>query len=359
MKIGIFTFHFVHNYGAVLQAFGLQEHLKSMGHEVYIVDYRPRYLCDTYKMFSLNRIPSGSLLCRLKFLLREVLTIPVRFYRYIRFNRFIKDHLLLDDFDGSGQDYQCFIFGSDQIWNPMITNGIDDVFVGNFSGAHRAKLVAYAASVGSLQNLSTMDSNKLMHYTNRFEMLSCREIELTNFLKLNLSKDVFTVLDPVLMAGKEPFQKLLPAKSKKKKPYLLLFSLSANELLREFSYNLAVTKGLIVIEVLSDQISLLSFKVKHSLPVPYFLDYINNAEVVVTSSFHGTALSILFEKEFYFSQTDKPSSERVLNLLRILGLEDRVVYKPTEMNTKTINYAAVNNILEKERILSRIFLSSI
>ena len=51
MKIGILTFHCAINYGAVLQAYGLQETLKSMGHEVYVIDYRPKYLIKPYRLF--------------------------------------------------------------------------------------------------------------------------------------------------------------------------------------------------------------------------------------------------------------------------------------------------------------------
>ena len=55
MKIGIFTFHCAQNYGAVLQAYGLQEYLISQGHDVYIIDYRPDYLIAPYKIFSFKK----------------------------------------------------------------------------------------------------------------------------------------------------------------------------------------------------------------------------------------------------------------------------------------------------------------
>lgn len=54
MKIGILTFHCAHNYGAVLQAYGLQEYLRSQGHETYIIDYRPGYLTRNYKAFNIR-----------------------------------------------------------------------------------------------------------------------------------------------------------------------------------------------------------------------------------------------------------------------------------------------------------------
>ena len=56
MKIGILTFHRAHNYGAVLQAYALQEVLKNCGHDVEIIDYKNPYLLNVYKWFSLKRI---------------------------------------------------------------------------------------------------------------------------------------------------------------------------------------------------------------------------------------------------------------------------------------------------------------
>ena len=48
MKLGILTFHSAHNYGAVLQAFGLQEYLRSRGHDALVIDYRPGYITNCY-----------------------------------------------------------------------------------------------------------------------------------------------------------------------------------------------------------------------------------------------------------------------------------------------------------------------
>ena len=47
MKIGILTFHSAHNYGAVIQCYGLQQYLTSLGHQVFVIDYRPHYF-DSY-----------------------------------------------------------------------------------------------------------------------------------------------------------------------------------------------------------------------------------------------------------------------------------------------------------------------
>ena len=57
MKLGILTFHSVDNYGAVLQAFALQMYLKTLGHDVEIIDYRPSYFHPKRVSRPLNTSP--------------------------------------------------------------------------------------------------------------------------------------------------------------------------------------------------------------------------------------------------------------------------------------------------------------
>ena len=50
MRVGIITFHFAWNYGAVLQCLALSETLKEMGHEICVINYRPRYHVNQYSV---------------------------------------------------------------------------------------------------------------------------------------------------------------------------------------------------------------------------------------------------------------------------------------------------------------------
>lgn len=62
MKIGIITFQCAHNYGAVLQAYALKEYLKTLGHSVNIINYRPRYIVNAYKKIILEIGYQGTLI---------------------------------------------------------------------------------------------------------------------------------------------------------------------------------------------------------------------------------------------------------------------------------------------------------
>ena len=89
MKIGILTFHCAHNYGAVLQCYALQEILKSSGHDVEIIDYRPNYLINPYKVFYIRRFISHSPIKIIKAWINEFLIIKHRMKRYQAFQSLI------------------------------------------------------------------------------------------------------------------------------------------------------------------------------------------------------------------------------------------------------------------------------
>ena len=151
MKIGLLTFHCAHNYGAVLQCYALQETLISMGHEVEVINYRPKYLIASYKRFELHRFISLNLINSLKNSIKEALLAGRRFRRYKAFEEFITNRLNLSERVNANNipsKYDIYIIGSDQIWNPKITKGFDSVYWGQFKfPKERRRYIAYAASM--------------------------------------------------------------------------------------------------------------------------------------------------------------------------------------------------------------------
>lgn len=359
MRIGIITFHAVHNYGAVLQAYGLQEFLKSQGHEVYIVDYRPQYLTEVYKPLSLNRAFVGNSSQCLKLLFREFLVYPIKKRREKHFNAFVNDNLHLCTLDKSdvNNSFEVFVFGSDQIWNPIICKGLDPIFLGNFTATKGRLLISYAASLGSINYLNEEQRRELIDRLSRFSAISCRELVLSKFISKSLGRKVETVLDPVLLAGRTYYDKIA-TRINGVKPYLLLFTLSLNNNARQVAYNIAAKKNLQVVEIMSFQTTIKDSNILQSVSVPDFLGYIRSADYVVTSSFHGTAFSLLFGKELYYVPDDTNTGERGINLLKMVGLGDRVWNNSCGFNVLQIDYNSVFSILEMERIKSIEFIKT-
>lgn len=354
MKIGILTFHCAINFGAVLQAFGLFQYLRSLGHDVSVIDYRPDYLIRQYRSFYSKRIKEGrSKKLRLFFLLREVLALHVRYGREKLFRRFIKDHLHLSplQLDDKANDFDAFVFGSDQIWNRTITQS-DAVFWGNAPAFEGKRRIAYAASAGSVNALD----EDAMSNLERFDAVSVREKSLADYLKSFTTKKIDTVLDPVLLAGKEFFSAI--ATTKQRSPYLLYFSLEGDDNLRPIVERLAKKRNLELIEVRSYNICFTKRNVKNVLSINDFLGLFLYADFVVTKSFHGTAFSILFERDFMVYYDGQEVPERMHNLLNALGLGNhlRHIDEPS-IASFPINWKDVNDRLEQMRISSRQFLA--
>lgn len=324
MKIGIFTFHGAINYGAVLQAYGLQEYLKSLGHEVRIIDYRPDYLMSQHRMFRWHYKNDSSLMMNVTWLIRECFVLPIRFIRKLKFSRFINKYLNLYSWNADLNVFDVFVFGSDQIWNPTITGGFDNIYFGDFPAARDKILVTYGASVGNIQHLSRHDSIYFKSKLLPFHYVTVREKSLADFLKIECDIIAKVVPDPVLLAGKGIYDNLAIA-AKEKSPYLLLFTLGRYDYAANCAYEIAKQKQLKIIEVVSSHESIFNTNVKQTLAPDEFLGYLKNASFVVTSSFHGTVFSILFNKSFKVVIGENKNDERIISLLNDRGLLNNLI----------------------------------
>ena len=143
--------------------------------------------------------------------------------------------------------------------------------------------------------------------------------------------NVFITIDPVLLAGKDIFQKIA-VDVKNERPYLLLFTLGRDEYAVKEAYKIAEQKSLDVIEIISSKESLYNRNIKQMLSPTEFLGYVKMAAYVVTSSFHGTVFSILFHKNFNVIGSDKIHGERIIQLLNSIGLLNRFkMYNESEI----------------------------
>lgn len=356
MTIGIITFHCAINYGAILQTYGLQEYLQSLGHTVYIIDYRPDYLLSQYKYF---RPQNHNNLYELStWFIRELLTTPIKWRRKQNFKKFTKKYLNLKyiDFTQNINTFDTFIFGSDQIWNTNITNGYDPIFTGDFEAAKGKRLVVYGASAGDISNISASLIDYLKNVP--YHMIGVREKQLQCFLQQNNIPSQL-VLDPILLAGQSTFKKLIKNRKNRHNKYLLLFTLNREGCAIEYANKIAKEHNFKIIEIISAKESLQNYlKIKQTLSPEDFLEYLWNASYIVTTSFHGTAFSILFKKDFNSIIINK--NERISSLLHLVNLESRIIYNGDKtINTESINYTTVNKKLDKARKESMLFIKNI
>lgn len=359
MKIGILTFHCAHNYGAVLQCYALQEMLKNMGHKVEVIDYRPEYLLAPYRKFSLSRFKRSSLLSIVKACIRESLLLVKRIRRYNAFQTFINKRFNLSP---TVKDkaippfYDVYIMGSDQIWNPKITKGFDPVYFGffNFDKENR-KYISYAASMET-KELDKESKDFIEKALMNFDAVSVREAQLKTLLQPLTGKDIELVLDPTLLAYKKIWD-AIAIRPKINKKYILVYQVRYNVNTIRIARQLAKDINAEIIEVTSALRICFSNKSRQNVSPEEFLGWIKNADCVITTSFHGTAFSVIFNRPFYCIKLNDGGDTRSASLLKSIGLENRLIDKSENPAFSPIDYSEANKRLEYLQSISTAFLT--
>lgn len=355
MKIGILTFHCVQNYGAVLQAFALQEFLKARKHLVCIIDYRPEYLADT------TRLAPKSLRSRPVRLAKHMVKSVADFGGRLKFRAFVRSRLSLCPFSPESLGgFDAILFGSDQIWNTDLTKGVDKVFWGLFPVRPGVKRIAYAASAGAGERKAARIPD-VVSALQRFDAVSVRELSLKQVIQPLTHKPVAFVLDPTLLVPGRVLMRLTDAHSPCAVPYVLVYEVCplpetlvlAKHLARQIGEEAVVVKpgatsgrrgGVLYVNGIGPE---------------DLLTYIRFARCVVTTSYHGTALSISFSKDFYTVRVNEGIDSRASSLLDSLGLQGRLIGKTDAPELTAVDYERAGALLAERRTQSENFLAAL
>lgn len=359
MKIGILTFHRALNYGAVLQCYALQETLRSEGHKVEVIDYRPNCVERYRKLFNWDEWKNFSIASRIK----RLLFAPLYVYNTIRavsaFDSFIANYLQtskrVKGIDDIPNNYDAIVFGSDQIWSPQICEGCDPVYWGQFKKG-KTIFVTYAPSYGGHNIITDRDKVTIKDHIKVFDALSTREGSLRDCLSGLTDKPVRMVLDPTLLASREVFDKI--AVKPHEENYVLLFTVEEVSGAYEFAKQIAEEKGINKVIKLTaiPNVRNMEDDVRSAVTPGEFCGYFKYARYCVVVSFHGTSFSLIFEKDFYTLRS--PKEDRARNLLSHVGLESRMV-KPDNVKGETaVSYSGVREKLEAMRNDSLSYLNS-
>lgn len=355
MKIGILTFHRAINYGAVLQAYALQETLRHFGHEVCIIDYRqPRVERTDRRPY--NKYDKINLLkgLHLRSWWHYDSSKKNTIQRRNRFDKFINKYLNLSDscIKTNIPYFDIYIIGSDQVWNSKICDGLDPVFWGNFPHPQTSKIMSYAAST-STKDLQKHDSKELQDLLLNFNKISVRENNVCSYLNdsFKLNDSVQLVLDPTLLADKKIWDSFDDDKYKKV-DYVLYFGARTCEQYPSVLKDKA--------ESLAKQCSCNALRIDFNLDSP--IDFVNKfryAKAVVTSSFHGVAFSLIFNKPLYAITYGDEQDARYVNVLKSIGAENMLADLYQDIIYKEKDYQNINEELDKLKIKSLNYLETL
>ncbi len=336
MKVGIITFHFVSNQGGVLQAYASQKFIEKHGHEVSIIDYRPGYHTVRYASRK-NPFIYSDLYWR-KFQNRPVAKrVMLTFRSFVRcmymnimhtddgvvaaYDKFVKENLhltrqykSLKQLESDPPVLDAYVTGSDQLWNPDILNArFDSAYFLSF-GDKRIPKVAYAVSTG--KNLTAKEESQLKELTLDLTAVSLREFNESTVTAIG--KDVHICIDPTLLLDESDYASV-ESKIVETESYIFVYGFETTDEIKQ-AIALAVKKySCKVINGSPNRIKLEGDVVNLKNYGPdRFLTLIKNADCVVTNSFHGTAFSIIYKKDFI----TVPHSTRGRRMIELLGKLD-------------------------------------
>ena len=356
IKIGILTFHFAHNYGAMLQAYALPTMLRKLGYDCEVINYRFPYIDQWSRIERWNDliVKYGVIRGGLRFIKRIATgyySHKGMHYKFDYFERKIIPHSSIIYRNKSELDnipYNVILFGSDQIWNSALTNGVAEEYIGGFECLPGTKKIAYAASCGTSDFQS--ESKKFYdEYLREFHAIAVRENE---FQKTLCSRGyiVECVLDPTLLLTLDDWKKIIPVNNKVgENKYLLIYAFEEEEKLYDLARNYAKEHNLDIIVIAYEQKdSMYGMKVLTDCGPLEFLSLFANAEHTITTSFHGTVFSIIFHKSFHCIPHPQ-YHERTDSLLEMLGLTDHIVNELVGLNDVETNWKKVDDILRCKR----------
>lgn len=372
MKIGILTLPLHNNYGGILQAYALQETLKSMGHRPILIDNS-----GTIKLPILTKYYRYAVRTAKNILLNSNLTIrydkehnyPIKVMRQHTY-RFLKKYISRIDLQGSytllkKSRFDAIVVGSDQVWRPRYFwhAPLSDAFLA-FAKDWDIKRISYAASFGSEEWEYTPEQTaECGDLLRRFDAVSVRESSAVSLCKEHFNVDAQHVLDPTMLLDASHYITLFQqAKTPVSEGDLMCYILDSSKEKEALVRSVASTFSLTPFSVNSKyEVPDAPLEEKIQPPVEKWLRGFYDAKYVITDSFHACVFSILFKKPFIVYGNKHRGMARFQSLLSIFGLEDRLVTTPEEASTvvsRPIDWDTVYTRLDEWRQKSRDFLTA-
>lgn len=355
MKVGIVTYHCAYSYGAVLQAYALQQVIASLGHNAFMVDYVPKTRRDTAvsEVFK-ARSPSG-----LVEFINQVR--KERAFKSFKSNfRLTKRCADFSELEKAMTDFDACVCGSDQIWHPKWFDSTGDFDNAYFLGfcPNSVRRIAYAPSFGC--QISESFENAIKPYLLRFNAIAMREQMAAEVVSRLIGRNVECVCDPTILLGREGFDSLIGGAraAGEGSNALVIFPLSLSSQFLGLSKFASKFKS---VEIIGRPWKLRKMG-KSITPDPLeWIRRISGSQFVVTNSFHGTVFSILYHRPFVTLAWNREQQNlRVKNLLSQLGLERRFLdVSDADFESRrheTIDWSVVDEKLSNIRNLSLRYL---
>ena len=256
-KVGILTFHYGDNYGAVLQSYALRRTINSL----------PDCMAEI-----INYIPANYLAKKIEAAYDDR---AAYLEKRKKFEKFLDTHCgvkkeMVQHVTGEEYDYLCV--GSDQVWNPIY---FDEEYF--FLSASYGKKISYAASLGKPMKDCEFFADMYKQNLADFSFLTVRESEHVDFLKETTGKECTLVLDPTLLLKRVDYEQLMCLEDNESEDYILFFWLRDNDVFlrglelvnsiaRKYNYKIVNIKNKRY-DIIADSMDMLMVKVDNNIKI--------------------------------------------------------------------------------------------
>ncbi len=362
MRVRTITCHDVYNAGAKLQSLALMRWFENRGHQVEIIDYRPYYLTSAYKLFGINnpRYRSNPLLALVYIIGHlpkkiKMLTQRKAYDRfsaeYLRYTQ--RRYTTYEELCDNPPQAELFVAGSDQIWNPLFPNGRDFSYYLGF--AKNGLKCSYAASFAT-PTIGDKYKSLVTSYLENLDYISVRETSGLNILNECGISGGRNVVDPVFLFSKTEWLNMLPIKDINE-DYILVYDFDGSQEVKHIAQKLAAKNNS---KIYTIQDLPYSDKVLNNIDPIGFLSYIIGARTIISNSFHATAFSLIFHKDFWVVKRKENINTRMADVLSMVDLPQRIIDDTYNLSeAEPINWTNVDALLNTNIAQSTLYLEQI
>jgi hypothetical protein len=378
MKIGIITVSRTNNFGAELQAYALHKKLNNLGHSAEVIDYlyyknkdhRPTTMSKPLIQFSFSAKVKNTLLYQVILPFTDIFFPLFHQSSRAKIKNFKEFHILNSKFSfqfdtieklyNFPHDYDVYITGSDQVWNPSTFTSLKPYFL-DFAPKNKIK-ISYAASFG-VSKLENKNFSFYQEQLNNLDFISVRESSGNELVNLIAHRNSHVVLDPTLLLNKSEWKGVVRNLNIKKPPkYLLIYQLHDSEELISIANRISEQLDLPILNLCKrafyNKIHKNMINISDAGPSE-FIELFYHADYVITNSFHGTIFSVNFNIPFYsVLNSNRKNNSRMIDFLHTYKLTDRIVWegKGFDFEDSPCNFDQSNQLLQVQRENSIKFL---
>lgn len=343
-KTGILNLQHTNNFGACLVAYALQTAIERCGSKAQVINYRPEKKARLFSGAFRRERAAGRNFEKFR-------------RRFLNLTRVCRN---MDDLSELNASLDSFVVGSDQVWRFRYVYRFLQEYLLAFAAPSKT-LFSYAASFGTdfwegNDQATEIMREKLL----RFNRVSVREESGIVICREAFGSEAVRVLDPTLLLSAADYAPIIK-ESQLKLPgrYVAKMILDETPEAAAEVERLAKEKGWEVVDIYGSRKKIGGKEAMLCRPVGDWLKLLQNADYVVTDSFHCVCFSLIFEKQFICVVNPERGISRLDSLLGIFGLRDRLIdsLKGFRPDGRETDYRQIERLLQEERKKAYRYLS--